>query len=284
MWSFYFPHGNIYVQFDGIVYQQIVGIPMGTNCAPLIADLFLYCYERDFMSDLQKSKRFDLIDMFNDTSRYLDDIFTIDNPEFEKHISDIYPAELQLNKANTSDKENSFLDLNIKVIGSDIHTSVYDTRDDFGFPIVNFPWLSGDVPRLPSYGIYISQLVVLAFWISILKTSKLLQNCWHRVIDITSFEKHLESSLDHTLNFCWNLLIFRSKNNCPNLSPGLLRWSSLQTKEGQRHTEFLLVGFENSQTPSTTTIWPSDHREDYRSCAWPFYSLVRTFPKALHSD
>ena len=102
---------NIYVQFDGMVYQQIVGIPMGTNCAPLIADLFLYCYERDFMSDLQKSKRHDLIDIFNDTSRYLDDIFTIDNPELEKYIPDIYPAELQLNKANTSDKETSFLDL-----------------------------------------------------------------------------------------------------------------------------------------------------------------------------
>ena len=199
-----------------MVYQQIVGIPMGTNCAPLIADLFLYCYERDFMSDLQKSKRHDLIDMFNDTSRYLDDIFTIDNPEFEKYIPDIYPAELQLNKANTSDKETSFLDLNIKVIGSDIHTLVYDKRDDFGFPIVNFPWLSGDVPRLPSYGIYISQLdlldVVLAFWISILKISKLLQNCLHRVIDITSFEKHLESSLDRTPNFCLTLVIFRSKN------------------------------------------------------------------------
>ena len=67
-----------------------------------------------------------------------------------------------MNKANTSDKQTSFLDLNIKVIGSDIHTSVYDKRDDFGFPIVNFPWLSGDVPRLPSYGIYISQLVRFA--------------------------------------------------------------------------------------------------------------------------
>ena len=112
------------------------------------------------MSDLQKSKRFDL--MFNNTSRYLDDIFTIDNPEFEKRIPDIYPAELRLNKANTSDKETSFLDLNIKVIGSDIHTSVYDKHDDFGFPIVNFPWLSGDIPILPSYGIYISQLVRFA--------------------------------------------------------------------------------------------------------------------------
>ena len=89
---------NIYVQFDGMVYQQIVGIPMGTNCAPLIADLFLYCYERDFMSDLQKSKRHDLIDMFNDTSRYLDDIFTIDNPEFEKYIPDIYPAEPSIDR------------------------------------------------------------------------------------------------------------------------------------------------------------------------------------------
>ena len=147
------------MQFDGMVYQQIVGISMGTNCAPLIADLFLYCYERDFMSNLHKSKRHDLIDMINDTSRYLDDIFTIDNPESEKYFSDIYPAELQLNKANTSDKETSFLDLNIKV---DIHTSVYDKRDDFGFPIGFFPWLSGDVPRLPSYGIYISQLVRFA--------------------------------------------------------------------------------------------------------------------------
>ena len=89
------------------------------------------------------------IDTFNDTSRYLDDIFAIDNPEFEKYIPDKYPTELQLNIANTSDKETFFLDLNIKVIGSDIHTSVYDKGDDFGFPIVNFPWLSGDVPRLP---------------------------------------------------------------------------------------------------------------------------------------
>ena len=62
----------------------------------------------------------------------------------------------------TSDKETSFLYLNIKVIGSYVHTSVYDKRDDFGFPIVNFPWLSGDVPSLLSYGVYISQLVIFA--------------------------------------------------------------------------------------------------------------------------
>ena len=91
------------------------------------------------MSNLQKYKRFDLIDKFNDTSRYLDDIFTINNPAFVEHIPDIYPRELQLNKANTSDIETSFLDLNIKVFDSNIHTSVYDKRDDFGFPIVIYP-------------------------------------------------------------------------------------------------------------------------------------------------
>ena len=99
---------NIYVQFEGMIDQQIVGIPMGTNCAPLIADLFLFCYERDFMPNLHKSKRYDLIDMFNDTSRYLDDIFTIDNPEFEKYIPDIYPTELQLNKANILSKKRKY--------------------------------------------------------------------------------------------------------------------------------------------------------------------------------
>ena len=115
--------------------------------------------------------------MFNDTSRYLDDIFTIYNPEYEKHIPYIHPTELRLNKANTSDKETSFLELNIKVIGSDVHTSVYDKRDDFGFPIVNFPWLSGDAPVFT----FLSWLdllgVALAFWIYILKIFKLLPNC-----------------------------------------------------------------------------------------------------------
>ena len=111
---------------------------MGTNRTPLIADLYVYYYERDFNSDLLKSKRYDLIGIFNDTSRYFDDIFTIDNPEFQNHIPGIYPTELQLNKASTSDKENSFLDLNFRVIGSDVHASISEKCDDFGFPLVEW--------------------------------------------------------------------------------------------------------------------------------------------------
>ena len=88
------------------------------------------------MCNFHKSKQYNLIDMFIDTSRYLDDIFTIDNPKFEKHIPDIYSTELQLNKANTSGNETSFLDFNIKFTGRKFHTSVYDERNNFGFPMV----------------------------------------------------------------------------------------------------------------------------------------------------
>ena len=77
-----------------MVYQQIVGNPMSTNFTPIITDLFLYCYERNLMSNLHKSKRYVIIDMLSDTSQYLNDIFTINYPEFEKHIPDIYPTEL----------------------------------------------------------------------------------------------------------------------------------------------------------------------------------------------
>ena len=88
------------------------------------------------MSHLQKCKRFDLIDKFHDTTRYLDDIFTIDNPAFTEHIPDIYPSEIKLNKSNDSDKQTSFLDLNIKVIDNDIYTSGYDKRNDFNFDFI----------------------------------------------------------------------------------------------------------------------------------------------------
>ena len=69
---------------EGMVYRKVKvkGVPVGTDCAPLMADLFLFCFERGFMSNLHKSKQYDLINMFIDTSRYLDVIFTIDNPEF----------------------------------------------------------------------------------------------------------------------------------------------------------------------------------------------------------
>ena len=68
---------NIYIRFGTKLYRQIVGIPMATNCAPLVADLFLFCYERDFMDSLNHDNQVDVIEAFNSTSRYLDDLLNI---------------------------------------------------------------------------------------------------------------------------------------------------------------------------------------------------------------
>ena len=135
---------------------------MGTNCAPLVADLFLFCYERDFMLSLSDNNQTDIIEAFNSTSRYLDDLLNIDNPYLEQKVCQIYPTELQLNKVNSSDTEAPFLDLNLSITNGIVSSKIYDKRDDFNFEIVNFPFLDGDVPRSPSYGVYISQLIRFA--------------------------------------------------------------------------------------------------------------------------
>ena len=99
------------------------------------------------MKSLTKEKRYDLIDAFNLTSRYLDDLLNTDNIYFEHIVHRIYPAELQLNKANASDTEAAFLDLNLSIHNDIVSTKTYDKRDDFNFDIVNFPLLD-NVPLM----------------------------------------------------------------------------------------------------------------------------------------
>ena len=70
-------------------------------------------------------------------------------------VNQIYPSELQLNKANTSDTEAPFLDLHLSISNGFVSSKIYDKRDDFDFDIVNFPFLDGDVPRRPSDGVYV---------------------------------------------------------------------------------------------------------------------------------
>ena len=93
----------------------MVGMPIGTNCDPLVENLFLYCYERDFMDSLNHDNQANVIDAFNSTSMYLDDLLNIDNPYFEGMGNQIYPPELQLNKANTTDTEAPFLNLHLSI-------------------------------------------------------------------------------------------------------------------------------------------------------------------------
>ena len=131
---------------------------MGTNCAPLVAKLFLYCYESDFADSLNHDNQADVIEAFNSTSRYLDDLLNIDNPYFEGMAKQIPPPpELQLNKANNIDTEAPFLDLHFL-----LQMDLFLLKFMIKAMTVNFPFLDGDVPRRASYGVYVSQLIRFA--------------------------------------------------------------------------------------------------------------------------
>ena len=151
---------NIFVVFAGKLFQQIVGISMGTNCAPLLADTFLYSYEAEFIQSSLSTGRKQFASRFNFTYRYIDDVLSINNTEFENYLGQMYPVELKIKDTTESNTSASYLDLLLS-IGRDgqLHTSIYDKRDDFNFHITNFPFLSSNIPTSPAYVVLISQLI-----------------------------------------------------------------------------------------------------------------------------
>ena len=92
------------------------------------------------MMSLSDDKQADVIDVFNTTSRFLDYILNIYIVYFDSMVSQIYPSQLQLNEANTSDTEAAFLDLYLSISNDIVSTKIYDKRDDFDFEIVHFPF------------------------------------------------------------------------------------------------------------------------------------------------
>ena len=151
---------NIFVIFGLRVFQQSVGIPMGAYCAPLLAGLFLHSYEADFIQELLKKNEKKLARFFNLTFRYIDDVLSLNNSKFGDFVDRIYPIELEIKDTTDTDKSSSYLGIHLE-IGSDgrLRTKLYDKRDDFNFPIVNFPFICSNIPAAPAYGVYISQLI-----------------------------------------------------------------------------------------------------------------------------
>ena len=124
---------------------------MGTMCAPLIANLFLYSYESEFLDSLVRSGHRKLARSFNLCHRYIDDLIVFNNRKFIDYVRDTYPSELNVEKANRWDDQANYLDLTFIIGNSNrFYTTLYDKRDDFNFHIVNFPFLSSNIPS----GIY----------------------------------------------------------------------------------------------------------------------------------
>ena len=125
---------NIYVNIGNRIYRQCVGIPMGTDCAPLLANLFLFFYEYRYMRNLIKTNLV-LAKRFNNTMRYIDDLLTLNNLSFQAAITDIYPHELQLKKTTECETELSYLDILVTIENGKYSTSLYDKLDSFDFVI-----------------------------------------------------------------------------------------------------------------------------------------------------
>ena len=147
----------------------------------------------------------DIIEAFNSTSRYLDDLLNIDNIYFNQMVDRIYLTELQLNRANSSDTEARFLDSNLCTSNDRVSTKIYDKRDDFDFDVVSFPFLDCDVPRRTSYGVYISQLIRFTRASSNLsdfnfcKKEPLLPNFLGRAIVILNFVRRFRNFIADTV-------------------------------------------------------------------------------------
>jgi len=151
---------NICVIFGGRVFQQTVGIPMGTKCGLPLADLFLYSYASDFIQVFLKKNKKKLARSFNFTFRYIDDVLTLKNSRFGDVVDRIYPIELEIKDTTDTYTSASYLDLHLANDSEGwLRTQLYDKRDDFNFPIVNFPFICSNIPVAPAYGVYISQLI-----------------------------------------------------------------------------------------------------------------------------
>ena len=129
------------------------------------------------MMSLPDCKQSDVIDAFNTTSRYLDDILNISYVYFDNMVRQIYPSELQLIKAKTSDKDGAFLDLHLSISNNMVSTKLYDKRDDFDFEIVHFPFqMVMFLAFYPMESISLNSFVWLEHLVMLL-TSTLKINC-----------------------------------------------------------------------------------------------------------
>ena len=150
---------NIYVKFRGTIYRQVVGIPMGCDCAPQVADLFLYWYEHNYISEGVDSCN-PVIHSLQYASRYIDDLNVpnIDSATCSIICNDIYPRELDIIPTNSTNICTTFLDLDINIIDKRFNTKLYDKRRDFGFKVITFPNLRSNIPNKTSYGTFIGEL------------------------------------------------------------------------------------------------------------------------------
>ena len=136
-----------------------------------------------FIQGFLKSGKKRFAQSFNFTYRDIDDVLSLNTSKFSDNLDSIYPSELEIKDTTESTKSTSYIDCLLEIDNSGkLYTKVYDKRDDFNFPIVNFPFLCCNIPASPAYFVFVSQLehalyIMILFW----EPDNVLQSFWHKV-------------------------------------------------------------------------------------------------------
>ena len=145
---------NCFVHFNNRFYRQKIGIPMGSNFSPNMANLYLHFYESRFVDRNHNDGR----NRYKYTYRYIDDLLSINNRDIIYDVNAIYPRFLDITNTNNDNYKNgSFLDIDIKVNENKFFTKVYDKRREFNFDILGLPSFQSNIPINMTYGIICSQ-------------------------------------------------------------------------------------------------------------------------------
>ena len=146
---------------------------MGTDCAPFLANLFLYSYEYEWIDKQRVLKQYSTLNAFKNCCRYIDDLLIANNDDLMITVmGDIYPKELILVPDDSDGLSTPFLDLQLVVKDGVVSTSIYDKRDAFDFKIINFPTLIGNIPMKSSYGVSFVKPFVMPGLVHIMKISR----------------------------------------------------------------------------------------------------------------
>ena len=150
---------NCYFTMGNQVFRQVIGVPIGVDPGPYIANLTLWYYENGYLEKLYKRDYFSAR-MMGKTFRLIDDITSVNSDGvFSQHVGNIYPTSLTLNKENEEDSSANVLDLNVNIFDGKFKVKVYDKRDDFPFHIVQFSGKGSNVPRSTVLGVFLSQII-----------------------------------------------------------------------------------------------------------------------------
>ena len=167
---------NSFVVYRGTVFRQIIGIPMGTNAGPQIANIYLHVYEQLYIAKLIDAQDEISLRKLENIFRYQDDLISLnDDGLLGQILEDIYPSEMIVNCTNVSKRKCNYLDMSISIYRGKFKVTLYDKRNDYSFNVISYPYLDGNVPNNLSYGVFVSQLVRFA------KINTLVEGFYHNV-------------------------------------------------------------------------------------------------------